>query len=131
MRKSVLFISSSADDANAVSRMLVGIASSCERVPTLSTARQKLEAGTFGAVLTDVHLEDGTWLDVVRLAGQAGHGPAVIVANELADTRFWLDALDLGAYDVLSKPFYRDEVQWTMANALHEPPRLMGSMPVA
>ena len=131
MRRSILFISPSADDVSTVSQMLDGMAISCENVSTLNRARQKLEGEAFGVVLTEASLPDGNWADVVRLAGQTKRGPAVVVTDELADTRFWLDALELGAYDVLSKPFYRDEVQWTLANALHEPPRLMGSMPVA
>ena len=129
MRRSILFISSSSDDADTMSQMLDGIANSCEHVSTLNRARQKLEAETFGVVLTDARLPDGSWADVVRLAGQARRGPAVVVTEELADTQFWLDALELGAYDVLPKPFCREEVQRILANALHEPPRLMGSMP--
>ncbi len=131
MEHSVLFISSSADDADTVSQMLDGIAISCEHVSTLNRARQKLEAGTFGAVLTEARLADGTWADVVRLAGQAKRGPAVVVADELADTRFWLDALELGAYDVLTKPFCLGEVQRILANALHEPPQLGRTMSAA
>jgi DNA-binding NtrC family response regulator len=131
MRGSILFISSSADDVNTVFQMLAGIANSCEHVSTLERARQKLEGRTFGVVVTDARLPDGTWADVVRLAGQGKRGPAVVVTDELADARFWLDALELGAYDVLPRPFCREEVQRILANALHEPPRLMGSMPAA
>ena len=131
MRRSILFISPSADDVSTVSQMLDGMAISCENVSTLNRARQKLEGEAFGVVLTEARLPDGNWADVVRLVGQVKRGPAVVVTDELADTRFWLDALELGAYDVLPKPFCCGEVQRILANALQEPPRLTRSMPAA
>jgi len=36
--------------------------------------------------------------------------PELIVTSRLADDRLWAEALNLGAYDVLAKPFNRDEV---------------------
>ncbi len=131
MHDSVLFISPSPVDAAAVSQMLGSIAIPCEHAETLKRARQKLEAEAFGVVLTEARLPDGTWADVVRLVGHAQRGSVVVVTDSLADTRFWLDALELGAYDVLAKPFCCGEVQRILVNALHEPPRLSGAMPAA
>jgi DNA-binding NtrC family response regulator len=123
MHDSVLFISPSAVDAKTLSQMLGSIAIRCEHVETLKRARRKLEAEAFGVVLTEARLPDGTWADVVRLVGQAERGSAVVVTDNLGDARLWLDSLDLGAYDVLAKPFCGGEVQRILANALHEPPR--------
>ena len=36
--------------------------------------------------------------------------PFLIVASRLADERLWAEALNLGAYDVLAKPFDSTEV---------------------
>jgi len=36
--------------------------------------------------------------------------PPLIVTSRLADDRLWVEALNLGAYDVLAKPFDRQEV---------------------
>jgi DNA-binding response OmpR family regulator len=36
--------------------------------------------------------------------------PLFIVASRLADERLWAEALNLGAWDVLAKPFVADEV---------------------
>ena len=128
MRERVLFISPSAADAATVSQMLGSIDIPCAHAETLKRARQMLRAEAFGAVLTEARLPDGTWADVVRTVGGVRHGPAVVVTDKLADTRFWVDALELGAYDVLAKPFYCGEVQRILANALHEPPQLIRSM---
>ena len=131
MRDGVLFISTSAADATTVSRMLSSIDIPCAHAGTLQGARHKLEAEAFGAVLTEARLPDGTWAVVVRLVRAARCGPAVVVTDNLADARFWVDALELGAYDVLVKPFYCGEVQRILANALHQPPRLTRAMPTA
>jgi DNA-binding NtrC family response regulator len=44
-----------------------------------------------------------------RLAGLP-HPPELIVTSRLADDRFWAEALNLGAYDVMVKPFDAAEV---------------------
>ena len=46
-------------------------------------------------------------LDVIHHLEDA---PALIVTSRLADDRLWAEALNLGAYDVLAKPFNHDEV---------------------
>lgn len=124
----VLIISPSAVDATSLTQMLGSIAIPCDHVETLKRARQKLEAEAFGVVLTEARLPDGTWADVVRLVEQAKRPSAVVVTANLGDARLWLDALELGAYDVLAKPFCCGEVQRILANALHEPPRLYRGM---
>ncbi len=131
MRDTVLFISPSTTDAATVSQMLDRIAIPCQHVTTLRRARQRLKANAFGVVLTEARLPDGTWPDVVRLAAQAGCGPAVVVTDNQADARFWVDALESGAYDVLVKPFRCGEVQQILSNALRQPPRLIRVMHAA
>ncbi len=131
MRNGVLFISPSASDAAAVTEMLSSINIHCDNVGNLRKARQKMEAETFGAVLTDSSLPDGTWKDVVKMVRNAKRSSAVVVSDRLADADFWVDALELGAYDVLLKPFCCGEVQRILANALHEPAHLTGAIAAA
>ena len=38
------------------------------------------------------------------------HPPALIVTSRLADEHLWAEALNLGAWDVLAKPFDHREV---------------------
>jgi len=40
-----------------------------------------------------------------------------MVASRFADERFWAEALNLGAYDVLAKPFDAEEVNRTLTSA--------------
>ncbi len=131
MRGGILFVSPSADDARAVSEILSRVGIPVYHAPDLRKARQLLENEVFGAVLTESRLPDGTWEDVVALAERAKRRVAVVVTDRLADARFWADVLDFGAYDLLPKPFYSQEVERILARAIHEPPRLRRAAPAA
>ena len=51
-----------------------------------------------------------TWKDVLEHVGTLPAPPVVIVASRTADEYLWAEALNLGAYDVLSKPYQPAEV---------------------
>ena len=61
-------------------------------------------------VLCERDLLPGTWTDVLEHINTQQNAPSLIVASRLADERLWADALNLGAWDVLAKPFDRTEV---------------------
>jgi CheY-like chemotaxis protein len=50
------------------------------------------------------------WKDVLEHVGTLPAPPLVIVASRTADEYLWAEALNLGAYDVLSKPYHPAEV---------------------
>jgi CheY-like chemotaxis protein len=47
----------------------------------------------------------GGWRDLLFQTALLPDLPSTVVASRLADDYFWAEALDLGAYDVLAKPF--------------------------
>ena len=55
-------------------------------------------------------LLSGTWKDVLEYTNSLPNAPSFIVASRLADEHLWAEALNLGAWDVLAKPFDRTEV---------------------
>ena len=61
-------------------------------------------------VVTEADLPVGTWKDVLDIMAFLPNPPLVIVASLLADEYLWAEALNLGAHDVLAKPFNRAEV---------------------
>lgn len=61
-------------------------------------------------VITEAHLPVGTWRDVLSAMSHLSNPPPVIVASLHADDYLWAEALNLGAHDVLVKPFDRTEV---------------------
>jgi DNA-binding NtrC family response regulator len=61
-------------------------------------------------VICERTLPDGDWHDVFADLQNQPYSPAFIVASRHADERLWAEVLNLGAYDVLLKPFDNAEV---------------------
>ena len=61
-------------------------------------------------VLCERSLPPVTWIDVLDHMNTLPHPPSLIVTSRLADDQLWSVALNLGAWDVLAKPFDRNEV---------------------
>jgi DNA-binding response OmpR family regulator len=61
-------------------------------------------------ILCDRELPDGSWRDIFRMVSKLVHAPAIVVASRQADERFWAEVLNLGAFDLLLKPFEKSEV---------------------
>jgi DNA-binding NtrC family response regulator len=78
-----------------------------DRVPSALTFLRQHE---IAVVLCERDLRPGTWIDMLENIRHLSHPPSLIVASRLADDRLWAEALNLGAWDVLAKPFDRNEV---------------------
>lgn len=63
-----------------------------------------------GVVICERDLSPGTWIDMLEELRSLRGGPPLIVASRRADERLWAEALNLGAYDVLAKPFEHREL---------------------
>jgi DNA-binding NtrC family response regulator len=55
-------------------------------------------------VFTDTLLPDGTWVDVLVLAQKAPKPVNVIVVARVADFTLYVDALERGAFDLITAP---------------------------
>ena|ERR1019366_374928 len=75
-------------------------------VSTLALLQQHQVA----VVLCERDLLPGTWIDVLEHIKSLARAPSLIVTSRLADNQLWAEALNLGAWDVLAKPFDRTEV---------------------
>jgi DNA-binding NtrC family response regulator len=87
---------------------------------SLKDAVSKLETGKFQVVLTEANLEDGTWLDVLKIARSMN--TEVVVTHPWADARFWAEAINMGAYDLLAQPFFPTEVRRVLTSASSRTP---------
>lgn len=77
---------------------------------TLALALPVIRRCDIGVVICERDLSPGTWIDMLEALNLLHAAPPLIVTSRLADDRLWVEALNLGAYDVLAKPFERDEV---------------------
>ena len=117
MRSRILYISRCSEDALLLSEMTRSLPLVLEHAESLQQAREWLHAHSYDVVLTEAELSDGKWLDVLHLVRDSPHAPHVIVTDKHADARFWAEALNLGAYDLLAQPFHPPEVQRILYNA--------------
>jgi DNA-binding NtrC family response regulator len=111
----VLFVSPYLKDAQSLSRMLDEASVNLIHASSLREAAVELANRRFPVVLTEAHLEDGNWQDVLHLARPAG--AELVVTNPWADARFWAEAINLGAYDLLAQPFHGTEVRRVLSSA--------------
>jgi len=98
---------------------------------SVQSARQRLKRSISPIVICDCDLGQDGWIGLLRDFGDSPAAPSLIVTSRLADDRLWAEALNLGAYDVLAKPFDAAEVvrtlsfawfQWANRNGLALPP---------
>lgn len=83
----------------------------------LLSAQSVLQEHDISVVLCERDLMPGTWLDLLGHIQDMSHCPSLIVTSRLADERLWSEALNLGAWEVLAKPFDRSEVIRTVKYA--------------
>ena len=75
-----------------------------------TSALTLLQENKIAVLLCERDLLPGTYIDVLEHINTLPNAPSLIVASRLADDRLWAEALNLGAWDVLAKPFDRTEV---------------------
>ena len=117
MNSRILFVSGHCDDAWKVTQMLHHLPLVLDHAATIHEARAQLQRERYDLILTEANLLDGSWLSVLEMARREPAEPEVIVTDQQADARFWAEALNLGAYDVLARPFYAPEVRRILFNA--------------
>jgi DNA-binding response OmpR family regulator len=81
---------------------------------SLHAALAVLQEQPVPIVICERDLGQHTWKNVLETTACLPRPPLVIVASRLADEYLWSEALNLGAYDVLAKPFDVDEVVRTV-----------------
>jgi two-component system phosphate regulon response regulator OmpR len=121
MTSRILFLSGHSGDAQCLSRMVQSLPMALDYAENLREARIRLQGIDYDVVLTEAALPDGDWLDALRLARESSGDPVLIVTDPQADARFWSQALNLGAYDLLAQPFYQPEVRRILSYACSRP----------
>jgi DNA-binding NtrC family response regulator len=69
-------------------------------------------------VFTDAHLPDGTWVEVLAAAEKAKRPVNVIVVARVVDTRFYVQAIETGAFDFIAPPFNATDLAYIVRSAL-------------
>jgi DNA-binding NtrC family response regulator len=87
------------------------------KADSVPTALAFLQHYEISVVLCECDLKGETWIDILENSKYLTRPPSLIVTSRLADESLWAEALNRGAWDVLSKPFDRSEVLRSVALA--------------
>jgi DNA-binding response OmpR family regulator len=105
----VLLVSSNDEDFVSLERIFefdwTAIASSA-----VDSALTVLREIPISIVIFDCDVPSGTWREMLGHISLLPDPPLFIVTSRIADNYLWAEALNLGAWDVLAKPFEGDEV---------------------
>lgn len=77
---------------------------------TVASALSVLREIPIPVVICDCDISSGTWAEMLDHISLLPDAPLLVVTSRQADERLWAEALNLGAWDVLAKPFDADEV---------------------
>jgi FixJ family two-component response regulator len=69
-------------------------------------------------VFTDTQLPDGTWADILAVAEKAAQPVNVIVVARIVNTRFYVEAIETGAFDFLAPPFNATDLAYVVRTAM-------------
>lgn len=106
----VLVVSPSDSDHRSFERIFSHTNWTLSHASGCREALRALERAPVSVVVCEARLPDGTWRDLLEALRAWPLPPLMIVTSDFADTVLWAEALNLGAYDFLAKPFNQPEV---------------------
>lgn len=109
-RVQVLAVSPFESDHTSLAHIFSHSAWSIDAARSIKQAVAKLSVSPTPVVLCEESLPDGSWKDLLSLSQRLPDPSYLVVASQHADDRLWAEVLNLGAYDVLAKPFDSREV---------------------
>jgi DNA-binding NtrC family response regulator len=113
----LLIVSSAAQDRRVLGRMLA--AHTCPQIwaASMREATDWLNRGGAQVVICDDRLPDGLWHELWEQLRRRPDPPVFIVSAAWNDAGLWAEVLNLGAYDVLVKPYQKSEVTRILQHA--------------
>jgi DNA-binding response OmpR family regulator len=114
----ILSVSPSQNDHAALQRILRDCGCRLATAQTCGEALEALYSSRYLLVFCECSLPDGGWKDILDLINHLEMPPLLVVTSHLADERLWAEVLNLGGYDVLSKPLIENEVRHVVDLAL-------------
>jgi DNA-binding NtrC family response regulator len=83
-------------------------------------ARELIARGAYDLIISDISMPDGSGVDVLRVAKETQPDCIVVLITAYASTESAIEALKLGAYDYIIKPFDVEELRLVLKNALEK-----------
>lgn len=113
----VLIASSDLEDRRALASILARHGHDPICASTIGETQAILAQKTVGLVFCDRRLSDGDYRDLLAQSRSLEPKVRVIVTSRLADWDEYLEAMKLGAFDVIATPCRPPEVEWMLVQA--------------
>jgi len=114
----ILIVDDEASMLDFLSLLFVGEGYEVETARSAEAARRALGAKRYDLVLCDILMPDGNGLDLLKEVKGADPNAAVIMMTAYTSTKSAIEAMKLGAYDYVSKPFDVEELKVVAQKAL-------------
>ena len=115
-----------ADDHDALrrglARALTEAGHEVEEAPNGNVAIERLHEGSFDVVLSDLKMGGSDGLDVLRSTKALHPSTAVILMTAFGSVGTAVEAMKIGAFDYVQKPFEIEEMEVKIEKALELPP---------
>lgn len=83
-------------------------------------AIENIKKDIFDLIITDMNMPKASGLDLLKNAKQVSPDTVVIIITAFGSTDSAVEAMKLGAYDYVQKPFQMDEIRLVVKNALEK-----------
>jgi two-component system response regulator PilR (NtrC family) len=87
-------------------------------VANLKDALAKIQSGLYDLVITDIKLPDGSGLDLIARSKTLPEKPPILLMTAFGSTDMAVEAMKLGAFHYLTKPFKLEELHLLINRAL-------------
>jgi len=102
----------------SLERALAALGHDVEAADSVGAATAALQRTRFDAVVVDLKLPDGSGIELVRKLGAESPETKVVVITAHGTVDAAVEAMKLGAFDFVNKPFELDELITTVQNGL-------------
>ncbi len=109
-----LLVSAQDADRRAFDAILSGTQWALIAVPDLANAIAELSRAVFPIVLYDRDLSGGPWQRTVKELSAAQAGTCIILLSSVSDQYLWDEVVQHGGFDVLARPFEKQQVLSTI-----------------
>jgi len=118
MRASMLIVDDEASILEFLAMLFESEGFAVETTRSTAEAQRALVGKSFDLVLCDILMPDGNGLDLLKEIKSASPNTAVVMMTAYTSTKTAIEAMRLGAYDYVSKPFDVEELKILTQKAL-------------
>src|SRR6266566_3829151 len=118
-QRSVLVACSDMTNRSALVHMLEGMSVNVFACSTLNQIEEVLSKQKIALVFCDESLSDGSFRDLLR-ANQLRGRPRIVVIFRVGEWAEYLEALQLGVFEVISTPVHPTDVELAVIRAIRD-----------